>query len=260
MAYYKKKPITIEAFCPADQPLNLIPDWWKEACKNGVVVCESPDEWTIETPEGKMRMSPNDYVIKGVDDELYPCKRDIFEKTYYEVTWTGADKKEVDKYKLEHEIENYLKLGQDIPKDLIVDFLGCVCEGNCLTNNYNAGWKDHWTDEEFYEEAYNVYRYEILNWCGCGTVEASNETLYHFLLSTARSMIYGNDNYAKADENRKKYFGVSSVYDNQLLMCLAYTADAAGLTEHGTGIGSAWVTVKGEVCKYLYERISKDDE
>lgn len=30
--------------------------------------------------------------------------------------------------------------------------------------------------------------------------------------------------------------------------------------QNGTSIGSAWVTVKGELCKYLYERISKDDE
>ena len=37
---------------------------------------------TIHTLEGVMRASVGDYVIKGVNGELYPCKPDIFKKTY----------------------------------------------------------------------------------------------------------------------------------------------------------------------------------
>lgn len=36
----------------------------------------------IKTLEGKMTISENDYIIKGVHGELYPCKPDIFEETY----------------------------------------------------------------------------------------------------------------------------------------------------------------------------------
>lgn len=36
----------------------------------------------IPTLEGEMRADPNDYIIKGVNGEFYPCKPDIFEKTY----------------------------------------------------------------------------------------------------------------------------------------------------------------------------------
>ncbi|WP_407690379.1 hypothetical protein [Salimicrobium halophilum] len=36
----------------------------------------------IETLEGTMRADVGDYVIKGVNGEFYPCKPDIFEKTY----------------------------------------------------------------------------------------------------------------------------------------------------------------------------------
>ena len=36
----------------------------------------------ICTLEGPMRVSWNDYIIKGVQDELYACKEDIFLKTY----------------------------------------------------------------------------------------------------------------------------------------------------------------------------------
>ena len=39
-------------------------------------------ELNIETLEGWMRVSVGDYVIKGVNGEFYPCKPDIFEKTY----------------------------------------------------------------------------------------------------------------------------------------------------------------------------------
>lgn len=36
----------------------------------------------IHTLEGIMKVSEGDYIIKGVDGEFYPCKPDIFEKTY----------------------------------------------------------------------------------------------------------------------------------------------------------------------------------
>lgn len=36
----------------------------------------------IDTLEGKMFANYGDYIIKGVNGEFYPCKPDIFEKTY----------------------------------------------------------------------------------------------------------------------------------------------------------------------------------
>ena len=36
----------------------------------------------IEALEGKMHASSGDYIIRGVNGEIYPCKPDIFEKTY----------------------------------------------------------------------------------------------------------------------------------------------------------------------------------
>ena len=43
------------------------------------------DDLIIETLEGNMRAKVGDYIIKGVDGEVYPCKQDIFEKTYERV-------------------------------------------------------------------------------------------------------------------------------------------------------------------------------
>ena len=36
----------------------------------------------IKTLEGVMTASKGDFIIKGISGELYPCKPDIFEKTY----------------------------------------------------------------------------------------------------------------------------------------------------------------------------------
>lgn len=36
----------------------------------------------IKTLEGDMKASEGDYIIKGVNGEFYPCKPDIFHKTY----------------------------------------------------------------------------------------------------------------------------------------------------------------------------------
>lgn len=40
----------------------------------------------IETLEGTHSANRGDYIIQGVKGELYPCKPDIFEMTYEEVT------------------------------------------------------------------------------------------------------------------------------------------------------------------------------
>jgi len=40
----------------------------------------------IHTLEGYMKADYNDWIIKGVNGEFYPCKPDIFKKTYEAVS------------------------------------------------------------------------------------------------------------------------------------------------------------------------------
>lgn len=42
-------------------------------------------EMIIHTLEGDMKASPGDWIITGVEGEQYPCKPDIFEKTYQRI-------------------------------------------------------------------------------------------------------------------------------------------------------------------------------
>lgn len=37
---------------------------------------------SIDTPEGSLTVRIGDYVIKGIKNEFYPCKPNIFEETY----------------------------------------------------------------------------------------------------------------------------------------------------------------------------------
>ena len=61
-------------------------------------------------------------------------------------------------------------------------------------------------------------------------------------------------NWERRKERLCEKFGVDNVYDNNLLLCLAYTLDAAELTEHGSSIGGAWLTEEGRMFLWLLEQ------
>lgn len=80
---YRKKPIVIDAYQWQGQPDRYWPEWLRCDPEDRVEVVGSA--LVIYTLEGKMLCELNDYVIRGVKGELYPCKPDIFEMTYEEV-------------------------------------------------------------------------------------------------------------------------------------------------------------------------------
>lgn len=47
-----------------------------------VEVYQTDKKTIIHTLEGDMMAYPGDYIITGVNGEQYPCKPEIFEKTY----------------------------------------------------------------------------------------------------------------------------------------------------------------------------------
>ena len=86
MAKYRKLPVVIEA-------VQLRWDTWSEMCEHAGVGKLEDGKPTgeldgekisllIPTNEGLMTANENDWVIRGVAGELYPCKPDIFEATY----------------------------------------------------------------------------------------------------------------------------------------------------------------------------------
>lgn len=90
---FRKKPVVIEAFQMTEERRwgNADwPHWLHEAWNRGenevgaFRPSDGPDQPEIVTLEGVMTVEWGDWIIRGVQGELYPCKPDIFEQTYEE--------------------------------------------------------------------------------------------------------------------------------------------------------------------------------
>lgn len=94
-ARFRKKPIVIEAMQWDGTANGATPiiNWVLSGEGAATYACSDPDRChetdgdtphsiEIRTLEGTMRADLDDWIIKGVRNEFYPCKPDIFEATY----------------------------------------------------------------------------------------------------------------------------------------------------------------------------------
>lgn len=83
---FRKKPVVIEAMQFDGHNSYEICSWVRE---NGGVIADFSNAkipfLNIMTLEGVMRVDFNDIVIKGIQEEFYPCKPDIFGDSYEKV-------------------------------------------------------------------------------------------------------------------------------------------------------------------------------
>lgn len=85
---YRKKPKVIEAWrIGSDEPH---PEWLVAAQQPGkpggrVIFNTTAKVATILTPEGRMSAVEGDWIIKGIEGELYSCRDSIFQETYEKV-------------------------------------------------------------------------------------------------------------------------------------------------------------------------------
>lgn len=93
---YRKKPVVIEAIqWTGDNYTEMLEFCDKAEFQYAVrkrknIFSNKPEQEEekalfIQTLEGVHEASIGDYIIKGVNGEYYPCKPDIFAKTYEEV-------------------------------------------------------------------------------------------------------------------------------------------------------------------------------
>lgn len=76
---FRKKPVVIEAIQWTGENTQEV----YQFCNSGSRDCHiMGDKLLIKTLEGTMEASAGDYIIRGVNGEHYPCKPDIFDKTY----------------------------------------------------------------------------------------------------------------------------------------------------------------------------------
>jgi hypothetical protein len=101
----RKKAVVVEAHQFKVPQLEPVPEWYQEAVREGVLEVVPDGDFndlivrTLEDGrDGLARhvASEGDYIIRGVQGELYPCKPDIFWQTYEmadaEDKWAKADK------------------------------------------------------------------------------------------------------------------------------------------------------------------------
>lgn len=139
----------------------------------------------------------------------------------------------------------------------IKDYIFKKYPDSCFAENVEYYNSD---EEELIKECENFFYYEKLHWCGCGQPEKAKKVIRDFLsilniTSDAWKLTSKeiDELYGIRDEAFKNRFGVEYIYDNELLLCLAYAMDAAGFTEHGSGIGGAWIDTEGKMFLWLLE-------
>ena len=78
----RKKPIEVEAVQWNGDNLEEIRVFAGVALREFLVDQHIEKQFCISSLEGDMKLSKMDWIIKGVNGEFYPCKPDIFDKTY----------------------------------------------------------------------------------------------------------------------------------------------------------------------------------
>lgn len=175
---YRKKPVIIDAIQWTGGNMSEIADFAKgfakfDEIRQGDAENKIPAQYdlSIQTLEGIMQASRGDYIIKGVNGEFYPCKPDIFEKTYEKADsssamdfgdaievlkqggairrsgWNGKGLFVVKQIPAHIESDVIPKM-QSLPqsaKDLILKGKGFVdYTSQCLIYNENTGRADSW--------------------------------------------------------------------------------------------------------------------
>lgn len=78
----RKKPVVVDIYKYTGDGLEAL-NWSAEFTDTSTPLLVRPGYGLfIQTLEGEMHVSEGDIIIRGVSGEFYPCKPDIFEKTY----------------------------------------------------------------------------------------------------------------------------------------------------------------------------------
>lgn len=82
---FTKKPITIQAYKyeQPDEHTRPYPVWLLDALGAGIIrTVPSVDSLFMDTRSGTQEAKIGDWLIKGVDGEIYPCSEEVFQATY----------------------------------------------------------------------------------------------------------------------------------------------------------------------------------
>jgi hypothetical protein len=92
---FRKKPVIIDAYEWDGTKTTLgmlrgIPSLEMALCSHNTSADGKITNLHIRTLEGQLHVSNGDFIIKGIEGEFYPCKPDIFKKTYEPADYLAA--------------------------------------------------------------------------------------------------------------------------------------------------------------------------
>lgn len=91
---YRKRPLEVEAIqYTGPKAIHKMKEVWPDFTNHSkfISLLSSGDSEpvtliTIHTPEGVLSVRMGDYVVRGIEGEFYPCKKDIFEESYVKLS------------------------------------------------------------------------------------------------------------------------------------------------------------------------------
>ena len=133
----------------------------------------------------------------------------------------------------------------------IAEFVVEKYHDSCIaTNNVvNKGCREDWYEEYLVDELMDFFSYEIVDMCGCGCPDDTNEVIRRVL----------NIRYDWHEHKIGEYEDLQERYKNDLqldtknnlhygsLQFILYMLDARGILEHGGSIRGCWLTHLGEM-------------
>lgn len=139
MAKYRKKPVVVEAIQWTGSNLeeirnfvgnDLIENYIKHFDIERTLIKQTLAGIAINTLEGTIIVNYGDYIIKGVNNEFYPCKPDIFKQTYEEVI--DDNKKQKETYLSKYLRENNCSFEEFVKDQEMYDgFCPVILESPC---------------------------------------------------------------------------------------------------------------------------------
>lgn len=82
MQKFRKKPVVVEAMQFIDLMSGVQIEEWSEGYAVIQRSSANPPRLLVATMEGNIYADLTDWIIKGVENEFYPCKDSVFKATY----------------------------------------------------------------------------------------------------------------------------------------------------------------------------------
>jgi hypothetical protein len=142
--------------------------------------------------------------------------------------------------------------------------------GKYIINNYpESSLASNEKDYEYYEgellnECHNFFTFYCMGICGCGDPDCVELKIrvYLHIVETYWNKKEGEfkEAHDREKDSLQKYFGVSDIYENPLLLFMVYMLNDKKILEHNGSIGGSYLTELGKMYLYILDNVKLEKE